>query len=169
MAKGTIPAVDVAKEQAILGAGDNVRTLATGVRARLRPVAASLIDEVTIRVPDPVVPMWHNEEKDRDEPNPTDPAYLKDLETMARQRGLAGLDAMIMFGVELVEAIPDDGWERRLKFLGIEFDAQDDFEREFYYKKYVAISNEDVALIGALSGVNQEAVNQAVRSFRGQS
>jgi len=115
MSQNKSAAVKVAKE-ATLDATREVN-LSTGVRAKLRPVATTLIDEVASRIKDPEVPMWHNPDKDRDEPNPNDPKYIAAKEEADRQRGIAVIDAVVMFGVELLDGVPDDGWLGKLQYL----------------------------------------------------
>jgi len=164
---------DVAKERG--GQVDQPVTLSTGVRAYVRPVAASLIDEVTARIRDPDVPTWHNPDKDRDEPNPNDPAYLRGLEDANRQRGIAAIDALVMFGVDLVDGLPeDDSWLAKLRYLEkrghldlSSYDMDDQTDLEFLFKRFVAVASPDIALISMRSGVQGEAVAQAARSFRG--
>jgi hypothetical protein len=51
------PVVEVAKE-AQQPSDDGVVTLSTGIRARLHPVSAALMSDVTARVKDPEVPTW---------------------------------------------------------------------------------------------------------------
>ena len=160
------PVVVVAREHRD-ASGDTV--LSTGVRAKLTPVSAALIDEVTSRIPNPNVPTWHNPDTGRDDPNPLHPDYIAALGEANRKRGMAALDAIIMFGVGLVEPVPDTGWEKKLKHLGIEVDVSDPDEREWSYKKYVAVGAADLNRLMALSGVSQEAVARAADSFPGVS
>lgn len=167
--KKTPPAVDVAREHADQRASDRVRVLSTGYRARLKPVAASLVDEVTARIEDPPVPTWFNPEKEREEENPHDPAYQRAVAKAERARAGAATDALIMFGVELVDPLPDNGWERQLRLLGIEVDAEDVLGREFYFKKYIAVGSEDLILVSTLTGLTQADIDQAVRSFQGHT
>ncbi len=165
--KGSNPAIEVARERLGEGPADGVRVLSTGIRARILPVASSLIDEISMRIPDPDIPNWHNPDKDRDEPNPSDPQYLKELRKATYERGRVAIDAFIMFGIELESPPPeDDGWVRKLKFLNVEFDATDGLAREFHYKKYIAIGSEDIALVSRISQVTGEDVDRAVASFR---
>jgi len=155
------------------GSGDTV-TLSTGVRAILRPVSASLIDEVTTSIKEPDIPIWHNEDKGRDEQNLSDPQYLRDMDTYERKRGIAAIDAMVMFGVELVDGLPeDDTWVKRLKFMekrGLldltDFDADDNEACEFFYKRFIAVSNDDISQITAMSGVSKEDVDKAADKFQ---
>ncbi len=164
-------AVDVAKQQT----AEVVRevTLATGYKARLKPVAASLIDEVVGRIKDPPVPVWHNEKKGRDEPNPDDPEYLAALNDLNRERGTAAIDALVMFGVELVDGVPDDGWDAKLQYLekrGLidlkEFDLSDELDRDFVFKRFIAMSAYDLTLLSSISGVREEDIAEAMETFR---
>ena len=66
------PAVAVAKARHGLDE-DGTELLSTGIRARIVPVAASLIDEAVARIRDPQVPVVMNEKKGREEENPLDP------------------------------------------------------------------------------------------------
>lgn len=168
------PAVDVAKEMASQDDSSQTIALKTGVRVRLVPVSTALIDEVTSRIKDPDVPVWHNEAKGRDEPNPNDPKYLSDLVDANRRRGIAVYDAMVMFGVELVDGVPDDdGWLTKLRYLERRgqidlstYDLDDPFDKEFVYKRYVAVDNETLARLGRMSAFTQEEVTQAEAPFR---
>jgi hypothetical protein len=169
--KSTRAAVDAKKELS----RDGVRTvvLSTGYKVRLKPVAASLIDQVVGQIKDPEVPMWMDESKGREEPNPSDPTYLAQMKEADRSRGIAAIDAMVMFGVEVVDGIPDDGWDKKLNYLqkrGVvdlsEFDLDDEDDREFVFKRFVAMSAEDLAILAGMSGLNEEDVSQAVDSFR---
>ncbi len=160
------PAVVTAKANAKDTDGSII--LSTGIKGKILPVAASLVEEVTAKIKDPDVPMWYNKDKEREEPNPVDPVYLRQVGEADRKRGVAALDAMIMFGLELADPVPENGtWVKKLKWLGIEFDERDGFECEFAYKKYVACGSNDLIEISKLAGINQEAVEDAVKSFRG--
>lgn len=165
----TDPVLEAAQERA----GGDVVVLSTGVRARLKGVAASLVDEVTQRIEDPPIPVWHNPTKDRDEPNPGDPIYLQAVAKVQRQRGLASIDALVMFGVELVDGLPsDDGWIARLKFLEklghvdlSRFDLDEPLEREFVYKRFIAVGADDLVLLTKRTMVSPEDVQRAKESF----
>lgn len=167
---GKNPAVEVGKARSN---GDGIVTLSTGVRARLKPVAASLINDVTTRVRDPKVPIWHDPEKDRDIPHPDDPAYLEARLEAQQKRSAAALDAMILFGVELVDGVPDESeWLPKLKFMekaghiSLEgYDLTNEFEREFVFKKYIAVGTNDLDVVGNLMGISEEAVKKAAESF----
>ena len=88
---------------------------------------------------------------------------------MNRARNLAVGDAAILFGVELLDGVPDDGWEAKLALLGIAV-GDDSLSREFAYKKYIAVSAPDLRLvIAACTGVSEEQVAQATEFFRGRA
>jgi len=167
------PALEVAKDRASKGMEE--RVLSTGIRVRLGSVSATLIEEVSSRIPYPEVPMWFNEAKDRDEPNPGDPKYIDACKQVDRDRGIAAMDAMILFGVELLDGVPDDdAWVNKLRFLEKrkmldlgDYDFKDPMDREFLFKRYVAIGAADLDLISDVIGVSEEAIASAAESFPG--
>jgi hypothetical protein len=173
--KKSAPVIEVAKEQKV-GGDSNIVVLSTGVKAKISAVASNLIDKVTARYPDPDVPMFYNEDKERDEPNPADPDYLKAKTEATKKRGEATIDAMILFGVELVDGMPEDeSWLTKLQYLEkigqldlSEYDLEDPMEREFIYKKLVVIGTDDIFKILTLSGVSEEAVRRQMESFQGE-
>jgi hypothetical protein len=165
-------AIDVAKERS-----DGLEVtvdLPYGVKGIIVPVPPQLVDEVTNRIQDPEVPIWHNEEKDRDEPNPSDPDYLKALEEANRARGVAAIDTMALFGID-IETMPEsDAWLKKLQYMQKRdlidisgYDLEDDQEREFVFKRFIAVNNIILKKIMAVSGITEEEVAAAERSFRG--
>lgn len=161
------PAVKTAKARAQEANPDGI-VLSTGIRVRLHSVSASLIDEVRARIKDPDVPIIHDEEKGRELPNPSDPTYLRQLEEAEETRNRAALDAVIMFGTELLDGLPDDNvWIDRLEFLDINVGADDATAREFAYKKYIAVGAPDLPILFTASAATEAEVQQAMRGFRG--
>jgi len=166
------PAVEVAKARRGMEES-GIETLSTGIRARIVPVAASLIDEAVARIRDPQVPVIMNKDKGREEENPLDPVYLKAVADAQRKRVRAGLDVMIMFGIELADGVPeDDAWVKRLqlmekmKYLDLgEFDFKDPIEREFLYKSFIAVASTDLIRLGVLSGISRKEVSEAAANF----
>jgi hypothetical protein len=180
MAKRTVkknPAVDLAKQLRLNTSNDPVE-LSTGHWALIKPVSAHLIDGAMALVEDPPVPEVWIEEKGRSELNPSDPAYLRSLERKEVERNMAAADAIILMGMELVTPegepfdIPDTGWLGKLKLLErigsadlSEFDLDDPLDREFVYKKFIAVSAPDLMLLSSASGVNEEAVQKLIDLF----
>jgi hypothetical protein len=168
------PAVEVAK-QSRDGHEPAEMTLPNGSKVRLVPISASLIDAVTSRIRDPEIPMWMNKDKGREEPNPSDPNYIREMEDAGRKRGIAAMDAMVMFGVELVDGLPDDDkWLKKLQNMekhglldlsGYDFD--DETDKEFVYKRFVAVDTNVIERLSEISGISAEDVEEAERSFRG--
>jgi hypothetical protein len=68
--------------------------------------------------------------------------------------------------VELLDPIPDNGWAEKLRLLGVEFDPDNEVEREFYYKKHIAVTVVDFDLLKDISGVTAKGVARAEQSFR---
>ena len=149
-------------------------TLSTGYRARINPVGASLIDEVVARVKDPVVPMFYNEDKGREEENPLDPNYVEALQTAQHKRAMAAMDTLILFGLDLIDGLPDErDWLQKLKYLErrghfdlSEYDLDDEFDLEFVFKKYIACGTQDLIMLGEHAGLNRKDVEEASKSFK---
>jgi hypothetical protein len=158
------------------GQGDSeIVTLSTGVVVRLSPVSSSLVEEMKAAIPMPAVPVVYIEEKEREEENPNDPRYMAAVEEVHTERADAMFDALVMFGVELPDGLPeDDTWLRKLKLLEKRtpldlsgFNLKDEFDLEFLYKRYVAVAGEDLRIIGALHGYNPLEVARARAMFLG--
>ena len=144
-----------------------VVTLITGAKATLLPVSPSLVQDVQVRIKDPPVPKFFNEDKGREEENPNHPSYLAALEQAESERVQATLNATIMFGVELEEGFEiDEKWVKKLKMLGFEIDEDDPDALEFAYKKY-GVSNDILIQIGMLTGISKADVERMGEFFRG--
>jgi len=165
------PAVTVAKEKVT---ENRERVLSTGVNVRIVPISASLIMEVQQHIPFPPVPIVYDEEKNQTYENPNHPSYLRGVEEVETMRSTAAMDAIIMFGVELLDGIPkDDTWLRKLKTMdkngaiGLKvYDLEDPIDLEFLYKKFIAVSSDDFQLISSMAGVTQEGIEAAEDSFQ---
>ncbi len=172
-------AVQIAKGMRGNISHDPIR-LASGYWAVVSPVSAPLIDEAASRVVGPSIPEVYIEEKDRSEPNPNDPEYLEQLDRVEVDKSLASIDAIIMMGVDIVN---EDGtdyvidvsekWYRKLKLMEKMnlmdldvYDLDDQDVLEFVFKKYVAVSTADIAMLTSISGLNAEEIEQAVKTFR---
>lgn len=168
------PAVEIAKRQQ---AGDGTVTLSTGVRVRLRPIPPGTMQEARLSVVPPKVPVWINPDKNREEPNPNDPEYLDALVECNRQRIQVIEEVALMFGLELVDGVPEPGdWDRNLQWLARKgridltgYDLSDPVDREFLYKKHSALGPDDWVVVQRLMGVSREEVDEAAATFRGDS
>lgn len=153
---------------------NEVITLSTGIRGKIIPVGASLIDDVVALVENPPVPKFFNEEKGREEENPNHPDYVQAMANAQRQRAVAAMETLLVFGLDLVDGIPeDDGWLKKLKFLerrgSIDlsmYPEDDPMAIELMYKKYVAVGTLDLILIGKHAGLNSRDVEEAAKAFK---
>jgi len=167
-------AVEVAKAQREVGA---VVHLSTGIRARIRPVSAKLLDQVQQTVPQPEVPKQYIEALGREEENPLHPAYLRAIEEANHERGKRTTEALLMFGVELVAPIPPmEEWLPRLSYMVKrgnlsmeEWDLSDPMDVELLYKSFIAVAGPDLFLLAMASGLTQAEVAKAEDSFRSQA
>lgn len=155
--------------------------LSTGYWAHIHPVSAPLIDEASARVPEPRPPIVFVDDKGREEPNPNDPDYLRELDRLDVERSMAAIDVMIMMGVELVNEdgtpyeIDESGrWRKQLKLLEkmnridlARYDLTDPDELEFVFKKYIATATSDIPMISTFSGLDAGEIEEAVKTFRG--
>lgn len=154
---------------------ETVTTLSTGVQAIIRPVPAFLVDKMISEIKAPKPPKQFNENKQREEENPFDPAYLEAIDEANRQRGIVTMEAMIMWGIELADGIPPtEEWLPKLEWMAKrstleldEYDLDDPLDLEFVYKAFIATSGVDIMLITMKSGMQNEEVELAMRGFRG--
>jgi len=157
---------------------DAERMLTTGVRVRISRVSQMLLDAAVHKVKEPEVPIWYDEDRDREILNPSHPHYLAAMEEYEREQRLAAIDAAVLWGVELVDGLPEDKlWLKKLKYFAeklghidlSEYDLEDEFELEFLYKRYVALSADDLSELmpEMMSGVTEEDVAKSVETFQG--
>ena len=167
--------VSTAKKNAEVG-GLGEHVLSTGVRVRIVPVGARLLTESMARVPEPEVPMFFDEHRQKEIPNPDHPSYTRALEEREMKQTNVAMDALIMFGVELMDGVPNDDrwvWELRLleKVGALDlsiYDLDDEIDKEFLYKKFIAVAGVDLELLQGASGlVSAEDLAEAEDSFRG--
>ena len=160
------------------GESDNVVVLSNGVRLRAQPVPPLLFQQVASRFKFPEPPTVYIEEKARSEPNPNDPAYLAECQRIEEAQRVAMLDAAIMMGIqviyvpETVIAPESDEWIEAVEYLtGERVPPDSQRVRVLMWLKYYAAQTADdlihieKAVISQL-GVPQEAVAEAIRSFR---
>lgn len=173
MSKNQVPALAVAAELA--ETKDDIKTLSTGYRAKIRAVSATLLDAAMSKIKDPPIPVVFIADKDRSEPNPNDPQYIKDLEEADHLRSMASVDVMVLMGVQLVDPVPDEKeWlyplqdlERLGHFDLSQYDLTDPRDREFVFKRFVAVGNEDLRLVTARMGVTEADIKAAEAAFPG--
>lgn len=168
-------AVDESKDGSAPG---GIIELSNGIRLRVQRVAPLAIREATLRVEKPRPPKVLIEEKGREEENPADPDYLRELEEYEEATGLAAVNVVLLKGTS-IEHVPegmsrleDGDWVEDCQFLGIEFDAENPRARYLAWLRFYAICSDAdlLAVLGGLrqtSGVREEDVAKAAESFRG--
>ena len=154
-------------------AQDDIVTLTSGIRVRLRPVAASLIRDVQNKIKEPLVPMMRHpnasEDEDRFIENPNSPEYLEELRDVQILKEEASTNVMILMGIELLDDIPDKAsWLPKLVYLGAveEREDVDDMTLELWYKKYIVADAFVFSELAKKSGVTEELIAQATENFQ---
>lgn len=162
------PAVIVAKEQKD-GAGLHITR--TGYKVKIQPFPEMLARQAVMAVKDPPVPVYWNADKEREEPNPHDPDYLNAKAEAEAKRGEAGIDAALLFGVELVSPLPDnDRWLKKLAMLGIHVDPADSLAVELAFLKYIVFSSsEDISVLTGQVSVTERGIAEAAATFPGDA
>jgi len=123
------------------------------------------------------VPIFHDPDKDRDVENPTDSKYLEALKEVSNARTEAMIDIMVLMGVELIDPVPaDDKWLVKLQYLEkkgrlslSDFDMSIPLEREYVFKRFIAVGAKDLKAIMNLVGLNEEDIRKAEDSFQRES
>jgi len=88
-------------------------------------------------------------------------------------RTRATLDTIILFGIDLVDGIPDDDlWVKKLRYMEKlghldlkDYDLDDPDEREFLYKRFIAVSSDDIMEVLRRSGITEADIAQAMKTF----
>lgn len=159
--------------------------LERGHRVSVTPVPAFLLERAQSRIPYPRIPMFIDEEGNEWE-NPGDPDYVAERQAVEARRISAAMMAAIVYGVELVDEEgqtvppPDDGWERKLGFLGIDWrkpideasdvlgtDSDMEFARAASYLLYWCMTQTDIQNLMAHMSVGGEATATAEAAFPG--
>lgn len=155
-------------------------TLRSGLRLRLKPVPAWLVQKAATSIPKPSVPRVHIEDQDRWEDNPADPGYATDLAMWEAKTIEAGINVLLSMGTE-IDALPDgmeppdsDGWLDVVRYLGVELDSDLPIARYLTWLLCYALAEvEDfqqvVVAAQRRAGLAEEDAAQALASFRNRT
>lgn len=160
--------------------GDGIIQFSTGYYVRITSVSASIIEEAQASVEYPEVPKWYNENAKREEENPNHPDYLKALEEVEKQKTMMAIDAMILFGVDVVDEEgndyvidTNDKWFKRLRLMikrgminADNVDMDDELDVEWMFKKYIVVGAPDLELVAKASSLSEEDVREASITFQ---
>lgn len=150
-------------------------TTAKGIKIKLSPVATSIFTEAMAEIKDAIPPTYINEQTGKEELNPASPEYQKDLKRVEKERSEVSMNALILFGIELVDDVPKETkWLDLLIFSKriTEKEKKDaladetGIPLEFLYKKYVVADADVTRLLASLAGVTQEQIASAQKTFR---
>lgn len=153
-------------------------SLSNGVVLKLKPVSGLLIRRAASQIAAPKPPMWHNADRDRDEPNPNDPDYLNALAQHEEAVGMAAMNVMFIVGTKPQMPLPDgitaidsDDWIEELAFLDIVVQKEGP-GRYLDWLKYVVLGDmrdlvKTAVAVGRMSGLQENDVLAALDSFRG--
>ena len=150
--------------------------LSSGVQLHLKKSPPFVVAQAVSNIHRPEIPMWTNEDKQREEPNPTDPAYEKALLEYHGATGTAIMNALLLFGVD-IEEVPDklpavgsDDWLEALTYLGIEKPKTEQIRKLLWLKTVALTEDDDIQAVStalfAIQGIGEEEVSKAIEAFR---
>lgn len=153
---------------------------ATGVRLKLKRVSQMIVADAKRRLPEPRVPKWINPDKEREEENPNDPAYVEALYNYRYDTSMLALRVYLIMGTEPILPLPSGmvpaestEWSDAIMAAddGVEI-PESGPRRYFCWLKYYALPDDEVMQVMTkiirLSGKTlEEDVRRAQESFRG--
>lgn len=142
-----------------------IHVMSTGVRVRVSAVNPATLTDIQKRIKDPSVPTRLGQDMEL-VPMLDHPDYVAGVEQANMDRASAMMDVIALFNVELIDGLPeDDGWLKKLRMLDrigrldlSRFDLEDEGDREFLYKKHIALTTEDWTELFRLTRVPQQIV-----------
>lgn len=154
----------------------------TGVRLRIKKVSQMIIADAKRRIPVPQIPKWFNPDKEREEENPNDPAYLTAVNNYNWDTAMLAMRVYMILGTEIIEPLPPNvlppestKWSDMIFAADPDADIPADGPRRYFaWLKYHAFDDEDqtriLQAVVRMSGqVSEDDVRVAQDSFRGQS
>ena len=142
-----------------------IHEMSTGVRVTVSAVNPATLTDIQMQIKNPPVPTRIGPDMGM-EPILDHPDWLAGCEMKDLERASAMMDIIALFNVELVDGLPaDNGWIKKLTMLHkmgrldlSSFDLEDENDREFLYKKHIALATEDWTTLFKLSGVPTQIV-----------
>jgi len=149
--------------------------LSTGVKVKFNVAPRMLLEQAILNVDFPEVPVQTLEDG-RQVENPNHPEYLKARIDAINKQGDASIDVMIAF-VDLVDGLPkDDDWIKRIDYLTRlghidlgNYNLEDELDKEFVYKKYIAFGRTDLNKLTSSNRITEEDRQTAKDSFQGDA
>lgn len=159
-------------------------TLSNGITLEIKAVPPMLVDALNAEFTPPDPPMWMNEQKGREEPNPDDPEYLQTIGRLEGARQDAVNNLILAAGTKLKLPLPEgregpegESWLELVKLTaeltGKDIEVpQEGIKRYLAWLRYYAIeSGTDFSLVMnlvlELAGISEREVLEAMNNFRG--
>lgn len=155
-------------------------TLSNGIVLRIKPVPQMLLRDATLKIATPKVPMWHNDQRDEDEPNPNDPSYLEAMQEYNTAVMLTAGNAALVLGTECL-TVPvgysrpeDEEWLEYARYANAEPDVSSKPARYVAWLHYHALNTETdqaAAIMAPLlaASLTDEEVDRVVSAFRSRA
>jgi len=151
--------------------------LSNGIILGIKNIPPLLINSVGNSIPEPDMPVTYIEEKDREEPNPNHPAYIRAMEKRDQELNLATINIILYAGTTLKHIPPgvfgpdDDDWIMLAEMAGIKFDPGNKVQRYLaWLRSYALATLKDLeqaqTLPLMLAGVTEPEVEKLSDSFR---
>lgn len=156
---------------------ENLIRLSTGVVLRGKAAPALALVKIASKFPRPKPPTYRNEKMGRDMENPDDPDYLERVQAYKTESASAMLNALILYGTELVSvpkgfpAPKDDSWLEEMAEVGMDMKPDSKSWRYLNWIMFKAAplardTQEIQKVVGSLSGVTESAA-QTAEEFSG--
>jgi hypothetical protein len=159
--------------------------LSNGIVLRIKPVPPLLIQGVTREFQTPEPPKVYIQDQDRYEENPSDPAYLKQVNDLVEEQNIALVNLTLAMGTEIA-SVPEGRyppqakeWEEQVKFaaeiIGKPLDIPPEGIKRYlcWLRFYALETNEDFILCNNLpmqvGGIRDEEVEEIIEFFRSLS
>lgn len=178
--KSVTTLVAEAADKKLNGKGDSGEVvLSTGVKLKiLKLPPLTMMESLTI-VRRPSAPMYYDERLKRHIENPDHPDYKDQLSKYQLDYALGVMNAMILFGVEIVsipKGLPkpeDDDWVEKMQLSHMDTMPKSKNWRKLAWIKAVAVADENdsnllMEAVGQASGVREADVDAAALAFRSQ-
>lgn len=158
-------------------------TLSNGIVLGAKSVPPFLVQAVQNEFKAPPPPKVFIEEKGREEENPNDPTYLRQIAELAEKQDLAINDLFLAAGTTVI-SVPegyygpdDDEWISAVEFAqnitGTEFkiDRDDKIKRYLHWLRFYALEKDIDAVLAIrlpaeLAGIREGEVDEVMESFR---
>ena len=155
-------------------------TFGTGVVVEISRPRTALLNQLRTKYlkehEEPEIPTVRNEDMGRDEPNPFDPKYVRDISAYYSAIADMMMDVIFATSVKVI-SVPDDvpdqdseEFEAVLEMAGIKVPT-DPFRRRVAWLKAIAATDTDIEMLQSdvieVKGATEEQVEEATKMFRG--